>query len=347
MRSQELTRDQRLEVLTLHRAGFTCKAISDYFKEKRSCLVTIRQCQWAINAGHPTPQKKGHNDRKALLSKEQIDKIEAYICSSKAARFTSFLRLATGPLADLQVSGDCIRKALYKRGYRRYIAHQKPPLSEENRRLRLAWAQEHRNWTLKDWFQILWTDETWVTGARHRKQWVTRKQGEELHPDCIMEKIQRRKGWMFWGSFAGGEKGPCLFWEKEWKSINQDSYAERIVPLIHGWIRLNPHLFLMQDNAPGHAGKVAQEELFERGIRIIFWPPYSPDLNPIETVWNWMKDWIEAMYGFDKVFNYDELRKVVKEAWEAVPREKLMELLESMPQRCQDVIDAEGGFTKW
>ena len=91
---------------------------------------------------------------------------------------------------------------------------------------------------------------------------------------------------MFWGCFNGGVKGPCLFWEKDWGTINQQTYCERIVPLIHGWIRSNSGLQLMQDGAPGHSAGDTLRELSERGIYPIFWPAYSPDLNPIETVWN-------------------------------------------------------------
>jgi len=41
-------------------------------------------------------------------------------------------------------------------------------------------------------------------------------------------------------------------------------------------------LVLMQDGAPGHAAADTQADLKERGITVIFWPPFSPDLNPIE-----------------------------------------------------------------
>jgi len=69
---------------------------------------------------------------------------------------------------------------------------------------------------------------------------------------------------MFWGCFAGNTKGPCLFWEKEWGTIGQETYCERIVPLIHGWLRMNPQLRLMQDGAPGHSAGNTQLELRER-----------------------------------------------------------------------------------
>ena len=45
---------------------------------------------------------------------------------------------------------------------------------------------------------------------------------------------------MFWGSFSGElGLGPSLVWEKEWGTINTESYGSRILPLIHGRIALN------------------------------------------------------------------------------------------------------------
>ena len=89
---------------------------------------------------------------------------------------------------------------------------------------------------------------------------------------------------MFWACFSGSKKGPCLFWEKDWGTITKESYCERIVPLVHGWMRLSPGLLFMQDNAPSHAAQYTLDELSERDIHVITWPPFSPDLNPIEKV---------------------------------------------------------------
>jgi hypothetical protein len=43
---------------------------------------------------------------------------------------------------------------------------------------------------------------------------------------------------MFWGSFHGSTKGPCLFWEKEWGTINAERYSERVIPIIDGYLWL-------------------------------------------------------------------------------------------------------------
>jgi transposase len=104
-------------------------------------------------------------------------------------------------------------------------------------------------------------------------------------------------------------------------------------------------LIFMQDNAPGYAATI--QELQERGINTMTWPPFPLDLNPIETVWNWMKDYIQHKYRALDNLTYDILRTIVKEAWEAITTEQLYELIESKQQRCKDVISAEGRFTKW
>ena len=102
----------------------------------------------------------------------------------------------------------------------------------------------------------------------------------------------------------------------------------------------------MQDNASGHAAKATIAEMQRRGIRLVEWPPYSPDLNPIETVWDWMKDWIDDRYEGIKL-TYPRLRSAVNEAWDAVPADYLSQLIDEMPARCQAVIDAKGKITKY
>jgi hypothetical protein len=102
----------------------------------------------------------------------------------------------------------------------------------------------------------------------------------------------------------------------------------------------------MQDGAPGYSAAETIEELYERGIYLIFWPAFSPDLNLIKTVWNRMKDYIMRKYP-DYHTLYDKLRTAVKEAWNVIRADELQTLVREMPARCQAVIDADGRYIKY
>jgi len=101
----------------------------------------------------------------------------------------------------------------------------------------------------------------------------------------------------------------------------------------------------MQNNAPGHRGKKTQAEIQRRKMSKIIWPPYSPDLNPIEKIWDWMKDYIENV--FPEQMTYPQLRAAVQEAWDSITADQLKELIDSMHDRYQAVIDADGKQTPY
>lgn len=155
---------------------------------------------------------------------------------------------------------------------------------------------------------------------------------------------------MFWGCFAGSRKGPCLLWEKDWGKLNSESYCERIVPLIEQEVSERSWLILMQDNAPPHSASQTTQKLKEKNITSMVWPAFSPDLNPIEAVWNTMKNYIQYKYpdlGSGKVRTLDQLRVIVREAWDSISTDELRSLILSMPDRCRAVVDAKGGSTKY
>ena len=232
-------------------------------------------------------------------------------------------------------------------GYQRRRARVRPVLKEANKAKRLQFALEHQDWTEDDWMNVLWSDETWITGGEHGMIWITRLVNEEWAPDVLRQRELRKKGWMFWGCFSGVIKGPGIFWEKDWGTIKSETYCAHIVPIIDGWLQLNSHLplLLQQDNAPAHTARATVQDFEERGIQPITWPPYSPDLNLIEHVWKWMKDWIAA--HSTEHTTYDTLRDIVKRAWEIVLVEFLYKLLKLIRSRIQVVIDAKGGHTRY
>ena len=73
------------------------------------------------------------------------------------------------------------------------------------------------------------------------------------------------------------------------------------------------------------------------------WPGNSPDLNPIENCWNWMKDQLQEK----KVTSVKNLIEIKRLWCLATPQDYLRTLSDSMPRRLQAVIDAGGEMTKY
>lgn len=336
-----LTQEQRARIYTLfHDAKWTHKQLREHLG------VSEKQVRLAIKRTEVAPR----SGRPLTMSADDDAELEAYITQSRERRRMPFYELSIrfqGGIRTIKV----LRGAFQRLGFFRRVARCKPKLDERSARRRLLWALEHRSWTPEQWSQILWSDVTWVTGGTHRQQYVSRRIGEENHRDCVTTRPKKQRGWMFWGSFSGVTgKGPAVVWNKDWGDINGATYREHILPVIEECLEkcrrdFSKELVFMQDNAPGSAAKETIQDFINRNVPVMHWPANSPDLHPIETVWNWMKDWLEDVYGIDDNLSYPQLEGYLREAWEAVPEHWLRELLTSMPQRYEDVIAAGGWYT--
>jgi transposase len=73
--------------------------------------------------------------------------------------------------------------------------------------------------------------------------------------------------------------------------------------------------------------------------------PNSPDLNPIEHIWAYMKQRIVEEFGH--ITSQQKMKQVVQEMWDLFDDNQFNALIESMPARIQAVIKAKGGATKY
>ena len=84
------------------------------------------------------------------------------------------------------------------------------------KRERLEWCLAHRHWTLEDWKDVIWTDETSVILLHRRGGYrVWRKADERFLRSCIRERWKGASEFMFWGAFSYDLKGPCHCWTPE------------------------------------------------------------------------------------------------------------------------------------
>ena len=89
-----------------------------------------------------------------------------------------------------------------------------------------------------------------------------------------------------------------------------------------------------QDCDPKHTSKAVKEWFTTNNVKVLEWPPQSPDLNPIENLWRQLKLKISGQ----NPKNRNELWMMLQEAWYSIPVEVCRKLVDSMPSRCTEVL---------
>ena len=104
-------------------------------------------------------------------------------------------------------------------------------------------------------------------------------------------------------------------------------------------------IVFQQDNDPKHTSRAATRWFQNNNVEVLEWPAQSPDLNPIEYLWQHLKKQL-AKYETE-LTSMHELWERVEVEWEKIPTQVCIDLIESMPRRIAAVLKAKGGYTKY
>uniref|UniRef100_A0AAY5L012 Transposase Tc1-like domain-containing protein n=1 Tax=Esox lucius TaxID=8010 RepID=A0AAY5L012_ESOLU len=132
-------------------------------------------------------------------------------------------------------------------GYNSRRPHWVPLISTTNRQKRLQFAQAHRNWTVKDWKNVVWSDESVETF----RIWC--KQNENMDPSCLVTTVQAGGGGvMVWGMFSWHTLGPLV---PIGHRLDATAYLSIVSDHVHPSITTmcpSSDGYFQQDNAPCH-----------------------------------------------------------------------------------------------
>ena len=101
----------------------------------------------------------------------------------------------------------------------------------------------------------------------------------------------------------------------------------------------------MQDNAPAHRAQITQEFLNTNMVNMLDWPSVSPDLNPIEHLWDKIKKRLRKITP--KPRSSDELWEQVLLIWNQLTEDDISPFTGSMRRRVNSVIGSDGGHTRY
>lgn len=296
--------------------------------------------------GSAKPEKR-RGSKPLFDQKAQIDLKKLVTQSAKNRRLSARnIQELWNKKKKMEVSTVTIRRTLKKIGLRSCVARPKPLISEENKKKRLSWAQERKDWSIDKWKKIMWSDEsTFCQFSQGRSLRVWRTPEEEFESSCLSATVKHSPSRMFWGCFSWYGLGPLVPLHG---SVTGKTYAEVLqkhaIPSLYELVPRRKGIF-QDDNARPHRAKIATDILVASEIPTLPWPPQSPDLNPIENLWNEVDRQVRSLPS--QPTSIEDLERKVKAAWSSIPLEHIRNLIKSMPRRIQACIEAQGGITKY
>ena len=326
----------------------------------KSLGISLRTVEywWQTYKKTGSIQKQKRSGRPKILGR-----LEKIIISKSLGKKRQSCRKLSKRMKSRGLEGSKSTINLYLRkelGVKAYHARKIPLLTKKHISDRVAFCKRVKNWTVEDWKQVVFSDESpfelyHAPNTKNDVIWAANRTNIENTP---VPKFSPKV--MVWGgmSFSGltdlhiVPQGQSVDQEYYCTQILQENFFKRMKKNARNGskfqVKLVPdmsRLIFMQDGARAHTALRTQRLLQDKVPhfwRKDMWPANSPDLNPIENLWSILGDKIDEQKK--QPSNIQGLEKIIKTAWQKIPRETLENLIFSMPSRVKAVLDAKGHF---
>ncbi|UYV81780.1 Transposase [Cordylochernes scorpioides] len=240
---------------------------------------------------------------------------------------------------DRTEKGRTISRRLVANGLHSCRPLRRLPLTPPNRRQRLEWCRARSTW-VTEWHRVVFSDESrFCLSSDSRRVRVWRRRGERSNLAAIVERpTVRQRGIMVWGAIAYDSRSPLL---RIQGTMTAQRYVDDVLrPVTLPYLQGVPNALYQQDNARPHTARISQQAL--QDVQMLPWPPYSPDLSPIEHVWDIIG---RCLHALPQPRSEDELWQMVEREWRAIPQDAIRTLIDSLPRRVAACIAVRGGPT--
>lgn len=335
-RCKHLIIDQKVKIVEYNARNLSFNKISELMEISTPAISRVIK-RWERYNTVESPKGQG---RKRKTSARDDRAIIRYVENN---RFTTAKKIKM----DIDLPKVClntIRNRIKEDNhFNSYWAARKPFISKINQTKRLNWAKEHLNWTIEQWKQVLWTDESPYCFSSKAKKKVWRGHNERYIVKCLQGTVKHDHMINVWGGFCFSGVGEIVQIHGIMDQYLYLQILQNDMQLSADVLFNRKNWIFQQDNDPKHTANTVKEYLKNQNIELLEWPAQSPDLNPIENLWSIIERDIS-----DRVVSTEgELFKLIENAWKNIPVKVLNRLVESMSSRCKAVIESKGMPTKY
>lgn len=238
------------------------------------------------------------------------------------------------------VGVSTVKTALRQLDYR-YRLVPRRTLTRAQMTARVAFASAHLT---EDWAKRWSFDESYFNLYRNGNRYWVRTKTDDAVSQPSKPKLSEAQEKVSVGiavAICRGRKSALAFLPKGWSAADLvDVFARTLLPSLRWSNRRGYENELMIDHDGRHHSAVWRHYVEQQRLRPFpDWPSNSPDLNPVENVFAWMKRFVEDR----DPRNEQQLKEAIQAAWDELPVEMTETLMDSLPHRLELVIARHGG----
>lgn len=253
------------------------------------------------------------------------------------------LQRATGT----RVSTQTVRNRLHHVGLYARRPMACVSLTVDQRAARRRWAQEHLSWGRDEWSNVLFTDESrFSVQPDNRRILIWREPGTRNNPAFVHESVRFGGGGVtLWAGISINGRTDLYIIRNG--AVTAQRYRDEILrPIVVLYAAaIGDEFILMDDNARPHRAHLVDNFLFDEGILRMDWPACSPDMNPIEHVWDMLGRRVATRSSPPETIQ--QLESSLLQEWERIPQSLIDNLIDSMPRRCATLLSVRGNHTPY
>ncbi|GFW30379.1 transposable element Tcb2 transposase [Trichonephila clavipes] len=187
--------------------------------------------------------------------------------------------------------------------------------------------------------------------SRHRRDrreriFIWRDRGSRNNPAFVHESVRFGSGGVlvYGGIHIDERTDLCIIRDGH---LTARQYRDEILrPIVVPYAAaIGDDFILMDDNCRPNRANLVEDFLFEEGIARMEWAACSPDLNPIEHVWDALGRRVAGRQLPPQTLK--ELERALLEEWDRIPQLVINSLIDSMPQRCSTLLAVRGNHTPY